>query len=49
MTSTDQVVFHVWKFPGQELREYPATAIKAHVPKDQGHGLWKDLKITLKP
>ena len=47
ITSADQVVFHVWKFPSQELHEYPTAVMQAHIPSDQGGGVWKELKVTL--
>lgn len=46
-TSAARTVFHVWKFPSKELYEYPVATMEAHIPQDQGNGLWESLKINL--
>lgn len=40
-------VIHVWDLPDERLREYRVRDVAPHIPLDQGHGAWQDVRIAL--
>ena len=46
-TSVDKTVFHIWVLPREELIELTAAEMKAHVPNDNGDGLWQNVRVSI--
>ena len=42
-----QSVIHVWDLPEERLREYRVRDVAPHIPLDQGHGVWQDVRVAL--